>query len=173
MFSSLFSLIIQLTVIFPWTGGAAAGSVRFPLTRPNLGFTALRRAASRNRRARTEKLKRQNMRRLQSDSLSTEVETGARGVFLHPWHQIWTGVVPALGCCSDGGCVNIFFWLKMMLQFCSHEYLKDNLQLDLLFSDPTCPKLTPYNCSSYRLFAQSAEWKSKPVSIGSCCYLWC
>lgn len=29
MFSGLFSLIIQLTVIFPGTGGAAAGSVRF------------------------------------------------------------------------------------------------------------------------------------------------
>lgn len=42
MFSSLFSLIIQLTVIFPWTGGAAAGSVSC-----HLGITPWRQPTSR------------------------------------------------------------------------------------------------------------------------------
>lgn len=78
MFSSLFSLIIQLTVIFPWTRGAATGSVGFPLTRPNLVFTAPRRAAPRGqftaRFKRANMLKRWNMWRLHCNSMSREVE---------------------------------------------------------------------------------------------------
>lgn len=98
MFSSLFSLIIQLTVIFLWTGGAAAGSVRFPLSRPNLGFTVPRRPASWNRLwhkgrkcKRTKMLKGWNNWHFYHNSMNTEASKWA---------------IVALRC-SVGGCEKI------------------------------------------------------------------
>lgn len=115
MFSSLFSLIIQLTVIFSWTGGAAAGSVRFPLTQPNLGFTAPRRPASRN------SLRHNSLRVLSEQRCWKDGICDVCRVIL--WAQMWkcrrtwgrfmpmtsegTGVVAALECCLVRGCEKI------------------------------------------------------------------
>lgn len=161
MFSSLFSLIIQLTVIFPWTGGAAQEVLAVTWEE----FTAQRRASL-------------SEKRCWICDVYTVILWAERWNCRRTWARFrlmtseGTDVGATPGCC----------WVECVGENLSQNYVA--ILFPWIFKKPIWKwvlcfymysKQILYNCTSSHLFAQSAEWKSerwsKSLSKDSGCYL--